>query len=364
MRRLAPAILVTLLSAAQTAQPQTEVQSSGQIVVPAGTTVSLALTRPVWAKAAKTGASVYAEIAFPIAVHNQMAIPPGTYAEGQIDTLTRPRWFSFHAQFQIHFTKLIFANGYTVELSSMGTLDFADDVIAAVANPYVRVSSANDILLDNGAQIEMVLQVPLQLNAANVAGALRRTNPALLGPFKSATLCQPIPGTPATPDRVIPGTPDTPATPDTVIHTGEGMPDIVIPGNVAMPGTPDTIIPGFPATMDVSCPGPPVVTSNPKVQSYRESFHIDAPAQISGKQLAAGSYQVGWKGSGPLAQVDILQNGNFVASVRARVALLNRKSAADTPETRTNADGSVWVQSLRFSGQTFALYFDQGAEKQ
>jgi hypothetical protein len=361
MRRLAPVILVTLLCAAQTVQPQSTLQDPAQIVVPAGTTISLALTRPVWAKAAKTGDTVYAEIAFPIAVHNQMAIPPGTYAEGQIDALTRPRWFSFHAQFQIHFTKLIFANGYTVELANMGTLDFADDVIAAVANPYVRVSSANDILLDNGAQIEMVLQVPLQLNAGNVAGALRRTNPASIGPFKSATLCRTIPGTPATPDRVISGIPSTPATPDTVIHMGADMPDIVIPGNVAMPGTPDTIIPGDPATMDVTCPGPPVVTSNPKVQSYRESFHIDAPAQISGKQLSAGSYQVTWKGSGPLAQVDIFQNGSVVFSVRARVVLLNRKSPADAPETRTNSDGSVWVQSLRFAGQTFALYFDRGA---
>ena len=120
-------------------------------------------------------------------------------------------------------------------------------------------------------------------------------------------------------------------------------------------------MPGTPGTPGVRCPSPPVVTSNPKVQSYKESFQIDAPVQVSGVQLSAGSYQVTWEGSGPLAQVDILQNGNIIVSVRARVVLLNRKSPADAPGTRTNSDGSVFLHSLRFAGQTFALYFDHGA---
>lgn len=277
-------------------------------------------------------------------LNNQMAIPPGTYVQGQIDTLTRPGWLSPHAQFQIHFTKIIFANGYTVELAgpqnvttgqppaqpasaASGTpLAPADDVIAAVVNAYVLVSSASDVLLDNGSQVEMVLQVPLRLNAAKVAAAVRQSNHAPLAQFKSATLCRPIfvLGTPGT---VIPGTSGM------VIPQGRGI---------------------------VPCPSPPILTSNPKVQNYRESFQIDAPVQVSGVQLSAGSYQVSWEGSGPLAQVDILQNGNIVISVQARVVLLNRKSPADAPGTRTNSGGSVFLQSLRFAGQTFALYFDQG----
>ena len=232
MRRLAMAILLTALtSAAQTAPPQPDSQARAQarsttaksrIVIPAGTTVSLALTSPILAKTAKAGDSVYAQAAFPVAVNNQMAIPPGTYVQGQIDTLTRPGWLSPHAQFQIHFTKIIFANGYTVELpgprkvrtgqppapqasaASATPLAPADDVIAAVANAYAQVSSASDVLLDNGSQIEMVLQVPLRLNAANVAAAVRLSNPAPLAHLKSATRCRPIPGTPGTPDRSYP----------------------------------------------------------------------------------------------------------------------------------------------------------------
>jgi hypothetical protein len=380
-------LLAALTSAAQTAPPQPDSQARSQagsstaksrIVIPAGTTVSLALTSPILARTAKAGDGVYAQVAFPVAVKNQMAIPPGTYVQGQIDTLTRPGLFSPHAQFQIHFTKIIFANGYTVELAGPKNVTSGqpsaqpapaapgtppappDDVIAAVATAYVQVSSASDVLLDNGSQIEMVLQVPLRLNAAKVAAAVRLSNPALLAHLKSATLCRPIPGTPGTPDTVIPGTPGTPGTPPTVIPGGPGMPDTVIPGTPATPGTPDTVIPGTPGTPYVPCPSPPVVTSNPKVQNYKESFQINAPVQVSGVRLSAGSYQVTWEGSGPWTQVDIFQNGNRVVSLRARVVLLNRKSPADAPGTRTNSDGSVFLQSLRFAGQTFALYFDQG----
>jgi hypothetical protein len=331
------------------------------------------------AKTAKAGDGVYAQAAFPVGVNNQMAIPSGTYVQGQIDTLTRPGWLSPHGQLQMHFTKIIFANGYTVELA--GPLNVttgqppaqpasaavetppapADDVIAAVATAYVEVSSSSDVLLDNGSQIEMVVQVPVQLNAANVAAAARLSNPTLLPYFKSATLCRPFPGTWGTPDTIIPGTPGTPGTPPTVIPGGPGMPDTVIPGTPGTPGTPPTIIPGTLGTPYVPCPYPPVVTPNPKVQSYKESFQINAPVQVSGVQLSAGSYQVTWEGSDPSAQVDILQNGNIIVSVRARVVLLNRKSPADAPGTRTHSDGSVFLQSLRFAGQTFALYFDQGA---
>ncbi len=375
MRRLAVAILFTaltsvaqstpLLSDLQSQVPTSNPTAKSSLVIPAGTTVSLALTSPILAKTAKAGDSVYAETAFPVAVKNQMAIPPGTYVQGQIDTLLRPGWLSPHAQFQMRFTKIIFANGYTVELGGPQLVQVGqpptppDDVIPAVASAYVLVSSASDVLLDNGTQFEMVLQVPLALDAAKVAAAVRQSNPESLAQFRSATRCRPFPGSPGSPDTVIPGTPGTPGTPDIVIPGAPGTPPTVIPGTPATPGTPDTVIHGSPGTPYIPCPGPPVVTSNPKIQNFRESFRIDAPVQVSGKPLPAGSYQVTWAGSGPTEQADILQNGKVVITVRARVVLLNRKSPADTPGTQTDSDGSLSLQSLRFAGETFALYFDQ-----
>ena len=139
------------------------------------------------------------------------------------------------------------------------------------------------------------------------------------------------------------------------------MPDTVIPGIPATQGTPDTVIPGTPGTPGTSCPGPPVVTSNPKTQKYKESVQIAAPVQVSGKQLPAGTYQVTWAGLGPSVLVNFLQNGKTLVSTQAKVVFLNMKAPANTPATRANPDGSASLRSLRFAGQTFALYFAQGA---
>ena len=387
MQRLAPVLLlVSLVCSAQAAPPQSDLQSvattpgtstQSAIVVPAGTTVELALTSPILSKTAKAGENVYAQTAFPVAVNNQIAIPPGTYVEGQIDSLARPGWLSPHAQFQIHFTKIIFANGYTIVLPGPQNVSSqppptqptstapeapivpADDVLAAVASPYVLVSSSNDVLLDNGSQLEMILQIPLSLLADRVATAARMSSLAQLPQFKSATLCRPTYGTPGSSDTVIPGSPGSPGTPSTVIPGGPGMPDTVIPGIPATPGTPNTVIPGSPGSPGTVCPGPPIVAPNPKAD-FKVSFQLRAAVQLAGKQLLAGMYQATWSGLGPSAQVDILQNGNLIVSVRARVVLLDRASSTDLAGTHTNSDGSISLQSLRFTGLSYALYFDHG----
>ena len=134
------------------------------------------------------------------------------------------------------------------------------------------------------------------------------------------------------------------------------MPDIVIPGTPGTPGTAPTVISGI---APVYCPPPPVVMAAPKATDYKESFPIAAPTQIDGKQLPAGKYQADWIGSGPAVVVNIIQDGNAVAAVPARSVLLNRKSPADVPDTITDSAGAVHLRSLRFAGQSFALYFDQ-----
>lgn len=390
MKRLSMAVLLTwLISIAQPAPLLPDAQdqipakapaANSEIVVPGGTTVSLVLTNPVRANSAGVGSSIYAETAFPVAVNNRIAIPPGTYVQGQVDAETRPGVFSPHAQLQMHFTRLIFTTGYTVEFPNTRSLNagvpasspsgaapgaqppLEDDVIPAVASAYVLVSSRSDLLLDNGSQLEMVLQVPLRLNSSQVAAAARRSNPVPFGQFRSATQCRPILGSPGTPDTVIPGTPGTPGTPPTVIPGAPGTPDIVIPGTPGTPGTPDTVLPGTPGSPYIACPAPPVVTSDSKMQNYKESFQVDGPVRVYGKPLPAGTYQVTWKGLAPSAQVEIHQNNTLVESVRARVVLLNRKSSANQPATHTDADGALSLRSLRFAGQTFALYFDQDAQ--
>jgi len=376
MRRLVVAVLLFAFStAAQRGpmqpppqQPATATNNKPArttvLTVPAGTTVQLAVTQPVLAKSAAAGGQIFAETIFPVTANGHMAIPAGTYVQGQIDSLSRPGVFSPHAQFRMHFTRLIFANGYTFDFSAMqnltnaqsGSTGYADDVIPAVANVYVDATIRNDVLLDNGTQFDMVLQEPVQLVAGSVRSAVRVSKAPDFSQFKTASMCRPIPATEGTPDTVIPGTPSTPGTPDTVIPGVNGAPDTVIPGIPPSPGTPDTVIPGTPGTPEIPCPGPPIVTDNTKTQ--KQAFNLSVPVQLGGRQLAAGAYQATWKGLGPSVSVQILEKKKTVATMQGRLVLLNRKSPAVAIGTQPDADGLPSLQSLRFTGQSFALYFD------
>ncbi len=235
------------------------------ITLPAGTKIELVVTRPEWAQSAKDGDTVYAQTSFPTIAGKGMAIPAGTFVQGTIKDVTRPTRKFYRAEIQVLFSKIIFANGYTVELPGATSA-----MQSPAANPApgatliaitIQVTPANDLLLDNGAEVEMTLGAPLQLDTKQVAESIPLSRAPQPGQLKSATTCRNIPGSPGTsgsPDTVIPG---TPGTPDTVIPGGPGMPDTVIPGT---PSTPDTVIPGSPGvsgTPDYICPARPLVIS-------------------------------------------------------------------------------------------------------
>ncbi len=242
------------------------------ITLPAGTRIELALTAPVWSRSTGPGHPLYAQADFPVVIANRVAIPPGTFVEGTIESVLRPKWRSSRAQIQVLFNKIIFANGYVIALPA-GTLASAPGAGSGASTGYpsppptavtvnIEASPANDLLLDNGAEIEMTLAAPVSLDAAQVANAIPKTRAPEPGRFKSAYVCQPIPGspgTPGTPDTVIPG---SPGTPDVTIPGGPGMPSTTIPGT---PATPPTVIPGTPGTSGtpgIPCPPPPMVISS------------------------------------------------------------------------------------------------------
>jgi hypothetical protein len=322
------------------------------LTLPVGTKVTLALTSPIWAKTAKPGDAVYAVTAFPVVSRNSMAIPIGTYVLGEIDAVTKPHWRDARALFQMHFTKIIFSNGYTLELASAPAQ-------AATATVHVEVTSRNDVLLDNGAQFDMIVQTPLALEAKRIAEAVRRTRPLPVGPAKSASLCRPIPATPGTSDAVIPGTPGSPGTPDIVIPGGPGMPPTVIPGTPSTPGTPPTIFPGSPGTPEVPCPAPGAVIPGPSgPQIHTQNFQLNSELTVSGTKLSPGSYQVTWLGTAVAVQVDLLRDGKAIARAPAHIAPLPENATADKVLMRTNADGSASIASLEFAGESFAVIFD------
>lgn len=86
------------------------------LVVPAGTRVPLSLKQAISTKTAKDGDPVYAETAFPFVMNEQVVIPAGTYIQGRIERAQRGGHVKGRAEVLIHFTSMVYPNGYTVML--------------------------------------------------------------------------------------------------------------------------------------------------------------------------------------------------------------------------------------------------------
>jgi hypothetical protein len=211
-----------LATAGQSQEPSGTV--STDIIIPAETRVQLKLTNPMRARATHKGDSVRAVTAFPVTVGNQLAIPSGTYVDGVIDQMIK-RGPSGHAQLQIHFTRLVFANGYSVLLDSATALAKNEDsagnalqspraahvtqvafaqgfqqqppnptppplpqlgpskgevigiglgvtAAATLAVILIAHNRSGDVLLDSGYQFEMVLGTSLAVDSDRVAAAV------------------------------------------------------------------------------------------------------------------------------------------------------------------------------------------------
>lgn len=161
MRKMA---MVALLSATgclaqEAAPPQSPVAAAKEqapvaarqsaITVPAGTKIPVKLTYSLWSKTARTGDGVHAVTVFPVTVGTTVAIPAGTYVEGVIDKVTK-RASANHPALQMHFTRLLFANGYAVEVEDATSEAQAEEPGAAVlAASAPEESAPNNLLAGN-----------------------------------------------------------------------------------------------------------------------------------------------------------------------------------------------------------------------
>jgi len=192
------------------------------ITVPAGTRIPLALAGPINSKS-RPGTSVRAVTGFPVTVGSQLAIPAGTYVEGAIDKVSKGGRSG--PSVQMHFTQLLYANGYSVDIvgesvqakalspnsrsseaaalaahsgsgnslaaqallqpptlqppaSHIGTAIGLGVAAAAagIAIPLILIHHGGGtvVLFDAGWQFEMVLNNPLSVDAASVAAAVKR----------------------------------------------------------------------------------------------------------------------------------------------------------------------------------------------
>ena len=117
-----PCLLTVFLAFMQTAvspvpdSPAAAVKPQQSITIPAGTKVPLVLKHALSTKSARPGDGVYLETNFPVTIDNNIVIPPGTYVQGAVTHVKRPGRVSGRAELLLHFTTLIFPNGYTVSM--------------------------------------------------------------------------------------------------------------------------------------------------------------------------------------------------------------------------------------------------------
>lgn len=195
--------------------------------VPAGTKVLLQLRSAVNTKSAKPGDGVYLVSTFPVVVGNRVMIPAGVYVQGVVDRVERAGRVKGKSQLDMHFSSIIFPNGTVVEIPGMvnslpgaknqsvdangeGTIEQAGNKgrnageVAKVAVPVGGTVGAigglpgghplaggiagvgaglaaaglatlftrgADVNIENGTQLEMVLQRPLILEEENLTAA-------------------------------------------------------------------------------------------------------------------------------------------------------------------------------------------------
>jgi type IV secretion system protein VirB10 len=203
--------------------------------VPAGTKVLLQLRSAVNTKSAKPGDGVYLASTFPVVVGSRVMIPAGVYVQGVVDRVARAGRVKGRAQLDMHFTSIIFPNGTVVEIPGIiNSLPGAKDRIVkgdegtveqqgnkgrdvaraaeiglggatvgtvggaaaghplegaaigglggvAVGTVVALFTRGDDINIESGTPVEMVLQRPLILEDENLAGSVPAgTAPALV----------------------------------------------------------------------------------------------------------------------------------------------------------------------------------------
>lgn len=145
--RVVAVLLMASLCAAQTPVPvpvpAAPATATGSITVPPETAVAMTLANSIKSKSTKPGDTIRAMVAFPVTVGSQLAIPAGTYAEGTVESISGRTRRAPTATVHLHFTRLVFANGYSVTLDAVNTEAMAVMPEATAQSTY-EIADARD----------------------------------------------------------------------------------------------------------------------------------------------------------------------------------------------------------------------------
>jgi type IV secretion system protein VirB10 len=201
------------------------VAQTATVTLASGTKVPLSLKQAISTKSAHEGDAVYCETVFPVVQDGRIVIPAGTYIQGKITHVQRAGHVKGRAEVLMHFTTMIYPNGYTVMLpgsvdnvpgaakttmkGSEGTIrqdSQTAEKVGTIAGPATTgaiiggvadggrgaligaatggavgtaialLSRGNDVVLENGASIEMVLGRPVDLDPGRIPPPAAQTS--------------------------------------------------------------------------------------------------------------------------------------------------------------------------------------------
>jgi hypothetical protein len=87
----------------------------------------------------------------------------------------------------------------------------------------------------------------------------------------------------------------------------------------------------------------------------KKTMHLYEKAKVQGTLLTPGDYKVEWSGSGPNVELNIVQNGETVASVPAREVAENSSNDQDGYVLGPTKDGGKAIEEIFFSGMKYDL---------
>ena len=90
---------------------------AGAAEIPKGTHVLLRMMNSISTRTAAEGNQVYLQTATPVAVNNQIVIPPGTYVQGSVSHSKRSGRVKGRAELGIRLETMTFAGGKMVKIS-------------------------------------------------------------------------------------------------------------------------------------------------------------------------------------------------------------------------------------------------------
>ncbi|MBZ5649490.1 MAG: hypothetical protein LAO18_03265 [Acidobacteriia bacterium] len=102
--------------AARPDPPVASTNDAAQLTIPSGTKVPLALKQSISTKNAREGDAVYAVTTFPVVINDRIVVPAGTYVQGRISSVKRGGHIKGRAEVLMHFSTLIYPSGYTLVL--------------------------------------------------------------------------------------------------------------------------------------------------------------------------------------------------------------------------------------------------------